>query len=162
MGFADLALSISYGLRGLAMGWQLATDDRLRQKWVFFYPLGLELDQARSSYTYFLQPWSFKKCRSTHFLCRPKPFQSAFPFRSQFTAGQQVGHGADWHGRCLFTVLSASVWLPVLGGKGCFLDTGQHGGGEDLLQNLRDLLGVHSDKRPASWQSSLEPGCLVP
>lgn len=46
MGFADLALSVSYGLKGLAMGWQPATDDVLRQKWVFFYPLGLALDQV--------------------------------------------------------------------------------------------------------------------
>lgn len=43
------------------------------------------------------------------------------------------GHGPDWYGRCLFRVLSTSVWLPNLGGEGCFLDTGQHGGGEDLL-----------------------------
>lgn len=40
MGFADLALSVSYGLRGLAMGWQLAMDDGLRQKWVFFLSFG--------------------------------------------------------------------------------------------------------------------------
>lgn len=41
---------------------------------------------------------------------------------------------------------------------GC-LGTGQHRGGEDLLQDLRYLLGVHGDKRTACWQGSLEPMC---
>lgn len=47
------------------------------------------------------------------------------------------------------------------GDKGHFLNTGQHGGGEDLLQNLRDVLGIHGNERPACGQSSLKPGCLI-
>lgn len=39
------------------------------------------------------------------------------------------------------------------------LGTGQHGGCENLLKDLRDLLGVHSDKRSSGRQSPLEPGC---
>lgn len=37
------------------------------------------------------------------------------------------------------------------GDEGYFLNSGQHGGGEDLLQNLRDVLGIHGNKGPASW-----------
>ena len=33
--------------------------------------------------------------------------------------------------------------------------TGQHGGREDLLQYLGDLLGVHGDEGPPRWQGSL-------
>lgn len=46
----------------------------------------------------------------------------------------------------------------ILGGRAC-LGTGQHRGGEDLLQDLRYLFGVHGDKRAACWQGSLEPMC---
>lgn len=37
------------------------------------------------------------------------------------------------------------------GSEGHFSNTGQHGGGKDLLQNLRDVLGIHGNERAASW-----------
>lgn len=91
-----------------------------------------------SSCTYFLQPWPFKKCRSTRFL---QPIQNTFPFTSLLAAGQQCPHTqVCW---LLDTQLSSagvfsefsllSSCFQSRDGEGPFLDTGQHGGGEDLL-----------------------------
>lgn len=46
----------------------------------------------------------------------------------------------------------------TLGGRAC-LGTGQHRGGEDLLQDLRYILGVHGNKGTACRQGSLESTC---
>ncbi len=57
-------------------------------------------------------------------------------------------HRHQWHVK-----FSAIHTTGVLSG------TGQHGGCENLLKDLGDLLGVHGDKRSAGRQSPLEPGC---
>lgn len=63
-----------------------------------------------------------------------QPFPSTFPFTSLLTAGQQRPAMAQ-----VGLVAVSSEFFLLLscfqswGGEGCFLDTGQHGGGEDLL-----------------------------
>lgn len=62
--------------------------------------------------------------------------------------------GFTW--RCLlsFRVFFILVLWQIPGHQGAeghFLNTGQHGGGKDLLQNLRDVLSIHGNERPASW-----------
>lgn len=54
----------------------------------------------------------------------------------------------------LFRVLLIAILWQIPGPQGAeghFSNTGQHGGGKDLLQNLRDVPGIHGNERPASW-----------
>lgn len=56
------------------------------------------------------------------------------------------------------TVIS-DVKFSAIRTTGVLSGTGQHGGCENLLKDLGDLLGVHGDKRSSGRQSPLEPGC---
>lgn len=76
--------------------------------------------------------------------------------RSERQECQNPPLAARFTWRCLLSF--RVLFIPVLwripghqGAEGHFLNTGQHGGGKDLLQNLRDVLSIHGNERPASW-----------